>query len=443
MGVQALFATLPPPCDWTNVTAMVMALNAPLTQPKLEEHLQRIPATVYITADHHRHHASYAFYTSPFRTAAVLTLEGAGADGHHVALWSAARATGTLELLWTCPNCWVRPLHVRLDRDYSITGEEVARAAVLVPPDESYFRLVSDALIANWGPNVLTEGNRISAFLQNHRPHTAARLSALQRAVESLLVSKLQPFKAVLGGLQGLVLGGGTATSTVLPHALGAALALPVWVPAAPGDATLGFGALWALRPPPGRPAPQFADRGGAAWDPGGLACVALSAPELSRALREQTGVAVMGRTDAIDAAMRKRPWFGIGTPGRRTLVGCAPLPRDRATLSGDDPHVLMESVRVADIFHTAVPVFSPAHAFRLRARASFHMILNASAAVVAAVERGQDSTIDGLLDAAQHCDAPLLFCRTLWGKDVSALLRGGGLRHVLWEGQLCTARRR
>ena len=438
-GVQELFAASRPPLKWTDVRAVVLSVNAQLRHAKLRRHLTQLPTNALVSTDHHRHHANYAFYTGPFASAAVVTMDDAGADGRHFALWRAARGARRVELLWSCETCWFGSMYYRLIADWGVSPERVSRASLARAPDAAYLRLVSEFL-RTFGPKFLIEIGRIGDFYKRHPPDADDRLSAIQTAIEQFVVSELQGHRGAFAGVDGVAFAGGVAANTRLPHAVGEAFRLPVWVPALPGDGSLGFGALWALRAPERRPVVQFSSQRRLGVARARLDCRPYSAARVQQLLQGREEVAVVGPGDAIDGYLWQRPAAPrafIGTPGRRTIVSCRPIVWDgNGTVAPDDQQVLMESPRAAEVFETSVPLYSPTHAFRLPVRPQFRTLLNGTSAVVAAVERGQDTVVDRLLEAARNCEAPLLFCRALREGD-----RARGLRHVLLDDVLCTAK--
>ena len=112
--------------------------------------------------------------------------------------------------------------------------------------------------------------------------------------------------------------------------------------------------------------------------------------------------------------------------PGHQNIVSCRPL-------GPSHTDVIMEHSLVPRYFETAVSVRSPMHAFLLKASAkgapSSRQWLR-----VAAVERGQDSTMDALLQGARACPVLMLFSAALpdtWQ----------GVNHVFREDQYCHMR--
>ena len=296
--------------------------------------------------------------------------------------------------------------------------------------------------MATFNRSYKTEKNRTSAFFEQHPPTTEAQLSAIQHAIEGYTAEQLRPLHSAVRGLEGIAVAGGVAANTRLPAVIAEVWGLPLWRPAHCGDETLAFGALWTSHPPARRPLVHFSGDLPGAPRPRTppLSCRSLVLQDLVRALRASAVGVVAGSPppDAWKAVRLGRAL--IETPGRRTQVSCRPIPHDGVSaVPREDQHVLVSSARLQALFRSPAPVFSPTHAFRLPARDAVRRAFNLSWAVVASLEEGHDAVTDRLLAAAQHCDVPVLFCRALRDDDLDRLIRGGGVRAVLMDLQLCT----
>ena len=98
------------------------------------------PPTVVVSNAHHLHHSSYAFYTSPFQRALVLSIDGGGSDGHMFTIWNASRDAGQPPtLLSACDLCIVAWLYEAVtDRRIGQGIGALSLASVSVLPDLQY-----------------------------------------------------------------------------------------------------------------------------------------------------------------------------------------------------------------------------------------------------------------------------------------------------------------
>ena len=238
----------------------------------------------------------------------------------------------------------------------------------------------------------------------------------MQTAAERVLVEAVQDAlrRAPVARLDGVVFMGGVAVNPGLVAALSGAVRLPLWVPGAPGDESLGFAAGWAFRKPTHRPAVHFAGDGGAAPQPPERAqCVAARDGRLGALLAQGAAVGVVA------------PGSGIhkNIPGHGTVFSCGPLkPQQR--------DVVMHYALVPRYFATAAPVRSPGHVLLLQTRPNGSLPVRYLQ--VAALEWGQDGAVDRVLRAARACpSAPLLFAAPLAAQWSNA-------RHVMWQDRYC-----
>ena len=100
----------------------------------------RLPAiaAAWQSVDHHRAHAAYAFYDSPFTEALVLTMDGIGNDGSFL-IWRGSRAAG-LTRLKSVPvsfGAWYRFFaEAAFAGEYEVCGRVAAAEAGPVPCPE-------------------------------------------------------------------------------------------------------------------------------------------------------------------------------------------------------------------------------------------------------------------------------------------------------------------
>ena len=200
------------------------------------------------TSEHHLLHAFYAFYTSPFQKALVVVVDGCGpkspTGGCESSVLYAASRRGTVELL---ANETVL-VPIRLGRLFEACGYNPYRVemASMGSVDGEYVAQVVDLLSKCVDPLYQKVLACMSTFFKSHKPHTAARLGAIQVAAEQALVSMvshvLQHNTELLPQWDGIVLAGGVAANRRLAYVVGQEFNLPVWRPSLPGDDTLGFG---------------------------------------------------------------------------------------------------------------------------------------------------------------------------------------------------------
>ena len=93
-------------------------------------------------ADHHRHHYNYTFYTSPFGTAVLVTLDNIGADGQHFVVRRAARGVGCFKPLFSCGHCYIGPMYPIVRKHRGVHGQAVTRAAATPTSDLKYLMLL-------------------------------------------------------------------------------------------------------------------------------------------------------------------------------------------------------------------------------------------------------------------------------------------------------------
>ena len=415
-----IFAAALPLCNWSCVDLVLIVTSSTFSPKTVQPYALAIPPPILLSTLHHREHAAYAFYTSPFARAVVLTIDGQGTYQASFVLWSASREHGLRRL--PCD------MALRLGALYGCSQRppnDMAIAAATHAPDQPYYKALAGLLARRWNQNsqAMIQWHK---WFQRHPADSSGKLAALYTIIEETIVAHLRRSHADWGGVDGIALGGGVAAN--IGHGVGLSrhFRLPVWRPAQPNDATLGFGAIWTNAPPAERPAVQFAgpplppDPGPAA----AAACEAFSAARLRALLSLGAVVGVwQGRAPLEDA----------GTPGHRTAVGCAPGPRPPPV-----PKVLVPAPAVQDIFVAPAALASPSHAFLLQARPHIARRLNISWAQVAPVEARADAVVDVLLEGARGCPAaPLLFCAPLQPHDVAS-----GPHDYLWSGDALCKRR-
>ena len=421
--VFELLAFCRPSCNWGCID-LVLVVTSNFSRKMLRPYALGLPPPLLIATLHHREHAAYAFYTSPFTRAVVVSMDGQGTYQQSFVVWLACREHGLRRL--PCDTT------LRLGSLYGSSGRnpnDMAIAAATQAPDEAYAAEVRQLLSRKWNQNAAAMATW-SKWFRQRPPNSGGRMAALYRVVEEAIIAELLRSHATWGAVDGLALGGGLAANIGHGVALSQRFNLSVWRPGQPSDATLGFGALWTHAPPSERPVVHFAGRPVpiARGIPGARDCE----PFTPRRLRQLLSLGAV-----VGVWQGRAPLEPADTPGHQTAVSCANV---RPTRSGV-PTVLVNAVAVPEMFVAPARLTSPSHAFLLRAQAHVAQPLNISWAQVAAVEEQQDRTVDHLLEGAKGCRVPLLFCTALQPRDLARFLAAGPQHYVWSQDSICKSK--
>ena len=416
-----MFAAFLPLCNWSCIDLVLVVASSDFSRRTVRPYALAIPPPILLSPLHHREHAAYAFYTSPFARAVVLTIDGQGTYQSSFVLWIASREHGLRRL--PCD------MTLRLGAMYGCSHRppnDMAIAAATHAPHRLYYKALSGLLARHWNQNAqaMVEWHK---WFRRNPADSSSKLAAVYTIIEETIVEHLRRSRTDWGAVDGLALGGGVAAN--IGHGVGLSrhFRLPVWRPAQPNDATLGFGAIWTTAPPAGRPAVQFAGPPPPAPPSTGPAAAAPCEAFSPARLR-----ALLSRGAVVGVWRGRAPLEDADTPGHRTAVSCAPVPPAPPV-----PKVLVPALAVRDMFVAPAALASPSHAFLLQAQPRIARRLNISWAQVAPVEAQTDGVVDALLDGARGCPAPLLFCVPLRPRDVAS-----GPQHYLWSGNsLCKQR--
>ena len=368
---------------------------------------------------HHRLHALYGYHTSPFSSALIFTVDGCSMYiEQNFMAWIGTQG-GKLVPVMTYGTCriglWYFVVHEWMLKGVRTSFNDLPLLARTHAPDPGYLKLCVQRI-----RNISRGGwwkpwQSLQKWIAAHPPNSKAKLSAVQTAAEQVLVAAAQDALRRVPAVQldGVSFSGGVAVNPGLVAALSDAVRLPLWVPAAPGDESLSFAAGWSFRKPAHRPAVHFAKRSAVPQPPGPAQCTAARDGRLEELLAQGAAVGVVASGSEIHT----------NVPGHGTVFSCRP--RDAQQID-----VIMHDVLVPHYFVTAAPVRSPGHVFLLRTRPNGSLPIRYLR--VAALERGQDGTVDGVLRAARACpSAPLLFAEPLAAQWSNA-------RHVMWQDRYC-----
>ena len=143
----------PPPPGVQSIRSVTVSLNRPpnsnysvaFLRNNVQQHALQLlaavqpPPPVAVSHAHHLHHASYAFYTSPFRRALALSIDAGGPDGQIFTIWNASCATGQAPtLLSACDLCIVGWLYEAVRKVNKKKLDALSFASVSVLPDLRY-----------------------------------------------------------------------------------------------------------------------------------------------------------------------------------------------------------------------------------------------------------------------------------------------------------------
>ena len=442
-AADRFLASQSPPMKWADVQYVSMSCNAMHLPLKfMAEYHATLPAALTFTPEHHRLHAAYAFYTSPFASPLVVSVDGSGTFQDSFLVYTGSWTTG-LRQIHVCPNCWVGLLHFAS----RIPGTRLTEAFAQAAPDRDYVQLLLKAVRAttSYGSPLLRD------LFRTHPPDTANRRCAVQQALQWTVFNELQPLvRAQRGSIDGIVLAGGLAQNQVLAAYLSRSFSLRVWTPALSNDGSLGFGAVWLTHPPAARAVVQFAGPPLPASPPRCLQgvldgnCTGFAAATLQQLLQARAVVQVVAGRDPIGGFLGEtKP---IHVPGHRSLVSCYPL--DAVV-----PQVMVSTAHLRETFVAPLPLEAPSHSLYLEMQAPVRQRLGLTQrhALVAAVVPGQDAVVDDLLRGAGRCPSPMLFTAAIeqpldrqhefisnstgWGRLLLMLPRtsGGESGSALW----------
>jgi carbamoyltransferase len=234
----------------------------------------RVPKVFY--GEHHLSHAAAAFYPSPFRSAAVLTVDGIGewstasighGAQHRLDLLAEQRYPHSLGLLYSLATLWCG--FEPNDGEYKLMGlapfgearftEALSRVAE-VHDDGSI--TVNARLVKWWGGDPSRIGDLADLFEGPPTPKgsaTTARDADLARSVQELAetaIIRMAHHAAELTGESNLCMGGGVALNCVANgRLLREGPFDEIWVQPSPGDAGSAIGAaLWYWHEETGHP---------------------------------------------------------------------------------------------------------------------------------------------------------------------------------------------
>ena len=387
------------------IDTVVASLNNISLWPKEEigKHKAMLQRDIHVTTSHHQCHASYAFFTSPFRKAIVVTMDLNGADLHHTAVWSASFGSGAPKLLSACGYCWFGVMF------HTQHPEEIAMHSMSAAPDMEYVQLLRGFITSQQPPTdpaalrrAWTQAMATFAAWFGHNPaDTPEKKSAISQVIVDLLVELLKPFSADVSAADGVVIGGGVARNSALPYLIGRALRKPVWRPLNPSDVTLAIGAVWNLVPPSSHVQPKFAPIFKPPRRP--LYCANYTRKRLVYWLRRGNITLLRRDNQGIEE-----------TPAHHSVVSCKPLSLKRPYRRPEWQEVQGVIISTNDVgryFEASVKLSSHSAAFRLRAREAVQKRYNVSTALVAAFDPHLDPLEFDLLSAASSaCQFPLLF---------------------------------
>lgn len=238
-------------------------------------------------SEHHLSHAAAAYYPSPFESAAILTVDGAGewstaaighGTRHRVEQLVELRYPHSLGLLYSLVTAWCG--FEPNDGEYKLMGLAPFGRPAYVDALRSVLRLHDDGAVTvdarsvRWWAS--TEPRRLRAFHTvfdgpPRRPDAplTQRDADIARSIQDLIeesVLGMARHAQRLTGENQLVLGGGVAMNCVANgRLLRSGIFDDVWVQPAPGDAGSALGAaLWYWHEVRGEPR-RIADRGAAA----------------------------------------------------------------------------------------------------------------------------------------------------------------------------------
>ena len=437
------------PVKWGDIQYITITCNnLKLPMKFMAAYHAALPAALTFTPEHHLLHAAYAFYTSPFTSPLVVSIDGSGTFGDSFVVYTGSWKTG-LQQIHECSNCRLGLLHYTS----KIPGTRLTEAFAQAAPDHHYYQQLLKAIkvTTGWGGKA---GEPLQKLIKKHPSGSASRQSAVQQALHWTVWNELKPLAhARRGTIDGLVLAGGVAQNQVLATYLSTSLSLKVWTPAHSGDGTLGFGALWLTNPPASRAVVQFAGPGLPAIPPKCLQgildgnCTGFAVATLQELLQARAVVQVVAGRDHIGGSLGStKP---IHVPGHRSLVSCYPL-------NVPMQQVMVSTEHLRKMFVSDLLLEAPSHSLYLEMQVPIRQQLGLTLrhACVAAVVPGQDTIVDDLLRGTGRCPFPMLFTAAIetplaqqrefnkssstgWGR----LLLMPNATHVWWREQLCTVK--
>ena len=385
------------------VVASLNHMRATYDKQEIQRHAALLQNDILITTEHHRCHASYAFFSGPFEKAIAVTIDYFGSDLHHTAIWYAAIGAGAPKLLYSCEYCWFGIMFRRFN------PEEIAWHSITTEPDTKYVQRIRNFLTALEIPSDpethrfgwIAADTALSKFFARNGPNTPAKMSGFSHVIVEMITEQVKKFPGYVAKADGLVVGGGVARNSALPYLLGRALNLPVWRPLNPSDATLAIGAAWNVLPPrrPGVRSVFFTSYGRQR----GSFCAPYTREKLAEFLRK--GPVAILQTDLGQSEI---------APASHSVVSCTPL----STARSYHRHpcevfqtAIVASDNVTKLFETPIELYSISAAYRLLARDIVQREHNITLAIVVSLQRGTDPMQDDLLHAAASaCKLPLLF---------------------------------
>eukprot|EP00667_Euglena_gracilis_P004924 EG_transcript_4949 len=208
----------------------------------------RFPHRRRFHQNHHDAHAMHAFYSSPFRTAVVVTADGSGNDGNFN-VFVAHRGNTTL-----------KRLYMKKDASYGVTYRYLS--GIPQTPHQGAFMAYATmgTVRANWTVRVdkafrvkrYTQQIALSKRLaQQVTPADSKDYAAtVQHVLQEAVYGRIAKYTDVLQRVDGVTLSGGVAHNIRLNTYLRHRLPVPVHVPPNPGDGGTALGNLLRVQRP-------------------------------------------------------------------------------------------------------------------------------------------------------------------------------------------------
>eukprot|EP01010_Urceolus_cornutus_P001360 NODE_189_length_2071_cov_311.611771_g149_i0.p1 GENE.NODE_189_length_2071_cov_311.611771_g149_i0~~NODE_189_length_2071_cov_311.611771_g149_i0.p1 ORF type:complete len:562 (+),score=109.73 NODE_189_length_2071_cov_311.611771_g149_i0:320-2005(+) len=224
---------------------------------------KELHAQEYLSITHHQGHAAVGFYTSPFETALILTMDGGGDDGCFN-MFLADRSKREVRRLYRFPECigwsWFTVWLLLLQRKWRHRTDVSERPwknlmtyAALGTPRDNLKKAIRPLMKARKrsqnGPTRTGTARILESFLGRLAPNVSVIrdfAASAQAVLEDIVLERVDLASRHLRNVDGIVLSGGCALNSVVNDRLRERHQIPIYVPPQPGDAGIALGAVFS-----------------------------------------------------------------------------------------------------------------------------------------------------------------------------------------------------